>query len=254
MAQPVVESDLLRSLYASDNLARFVSDALQKPEQGGVYFAIKAIQLCAMPAEDPSDQRPLGAAQTRARALMQSRCAGLNQALRTDGTRDHGLDRIQDLEKGPLAQRDPLIQARSKLYQAALDGEPAAKRADGLKALLSGGGAGLLLGELQQLDVQQRVFLNGEQFGGVPRLAFQRALMIYRMERSIASGASDGGNYALALCAMNGNCEGDAFARVLGPNDPAVHDPIRRVYPSLRDALNRADVGAFAVPEAASRS
>ncbi|MFC3148362.1 hypothetical protein [Piscinibacterium candidicorallinum] len=247
----IAESPLLGELYASANLAQFFEHALRRPEEGGVYFAIKSLQLCLFPFEDSAETQAPSAAQLRARALMQARCSALNQGVRTDSSEDHALKRIQDLERGDLAKRDPLIQARERLYALAAEHADASRRTEALNALMQAGGAGVLYGELQQIDLHQRIFFQGKPFGGVDRLAFQRALIVYRMERSLAAGGSDGGNLALTFCASTGRCDGDAFARVLGSVQDSDTDAVRHVYPALRDALNKADVSAFAVPNQA---
>jgi hypothetical protein len=245
--QPVVESPWVSKLFAAPNIAEFVKAARARPEDGGVYFAFRAMQWCTVVRERLAGSSGVQSAQqARAKALVSSRCESLNQLYTPDAEGDRQFLAFEK-DWDPTG-RDPLLSAQNRLSAPT---QTAADRERIIQTLVGqAGGGGVLLGDLQRVFPDDVVQFQNQPWGGESFEVFAAAMTVYWTERSLASDPQEGGLLGLIGCAADNACAGSATDRALpgwasDPNKARLLSAVQRLYPKLKAALDAGDWSAF---------
>ena len=256
--------DMRHAFLAATDLRAFASWALERPREGGVFHAIRAVDECRRIRNESKDfeadvRREIaqtGTVTARRRATVDrlvQRCASF-----TDDEFEHfggGVDVIRERGKD-----DPLVRPILDFVEAWKSGDVDGRRR-AFAAMLAAGD-GMLLGDrtlyakLVSPAGDRRVVLwfEGRELEGAAQRDFERALPL----AACAVAPSCERTFAIERrCAREGFCPD-------GPIDDFLRDPATThlgedskgralaLMPRIRDALIRGDVDAFMPPRDAN--
>jgi hypothetical protein len=246
------QATLLDDYYRPQNILQFIEKAKLQPEKGGVALAIKALGVCLSARQSWQPERMqdlVSEEQRKARSILQHRCESAIQFAQSfdDGLRLGAIDALKE----QFGAKDPVIQARKKIYSSANDKSAnLSEYAITIFELL--GGALMHLQEFKLLG-GDNIYFVGKPFGGVSADAFDTALAIYRVDRALKSGdgtIESAGLDALLICGVYGLCAGSAIDRAVSslPSSSRMRKELLTLYPILKQALDASDIQAFRKP------
>jgi len=254
---PLPSREFLDAYNSGQNLRALVHKALQHPEWGGFFYAVKVLRQCAVQSfaeakplagsgPDSNADPALALKQAQAADRLAMRCADFLPSEISNG-------RIDEIWKSGLA-RDPLIRATQDflaVFEKALQSSGDAQaRVGALQSILTIGDPMVLqdLGLRLALDVQdgkKGFIVDGKFYGLDSETDVGTAIYLLPCSQGLKCDAMEFDT--LTRCASGLTCDADRFeyVRKMKESIPGAYDRVMAIYETMAPAVREANAHFF---------